>query len=143
MCLLERSAKRIQFIRRQEDVGRLRRAKVLGPELAQHLTRYLNDIQAQLDDMSPGTYTMEDVGQIVLLEKGDNARDLTELRLSLGLMDFVPEWFEVVALDGINYYCFLVMLGDSFGIVFYSPIGVHDEEVEEWLVARLRDEEVR
>lgn len=133
----------MKLIKDYGDVTRLRQSEVLGPELTQHLKQYLTDLQSDFDKMSPGAYTMEDVGQIVLLERGDNARDLTKLRLSISLIDFVPEWFEVVTLDGIVYYRFLVLLGDSFGIVFYSPSGIHNGEVEEWLVARLRDEELR
>ena len=130
----------MRVIRRQEDVDRLRRAKVLGPELAQHLTQYLEDLQAQLDEMSPGTYTMDDVGEIVLLEKGDDTQKLTGLEIGQDLMAFIPEWFEALALDGVAYYRFLVLMGNSFGIVFYSPIGIHDKEVETWFVDRLVEE---
>ena len=133
----------MKVIKDQGDVDQLKRDKLLGPEMSQHLTEFITNLQRVLDEMSPDTYTIGDAGQIVILDKGDDARNLTEIGLGQDLMDFIPEWFQVVALDGVAYYRFLILLGDSFGIVFFSPIGIHDEEVEQWLVARLVEEQER
>lgn len=133
----------MKVIQTQEDFDQLKRDGLLEPEMAEHLTQFITSLQAVLDEMSPNTYDLGDAGSIVILEKGDDVRNLTEIGLGQGLMEFIPEWFQVVALDGIAYYRFLILLGDSFGIVFFSPIGIYDNEVETWFVDRLVEEQER
>ncbi len=93
--------------------------------------------------MSPNTYRLEDTGHVVLLEAGDNVRDLKEIGLNhqeQGILGCIPEWFETMTLDGVEYYRFLVLYNDSFGgVVFFSAVGAFDHEVEAWLAMKLEE----
>jgi hypothetical protein len=44
-----------------------------------------------------------------------------------------------MTLDEVEYYRFLVLYNDSFGVVFFSAVGAFDHEVEEWLAMKLEE----
>ena len=126
----------MRVIKNQDDVRLLTQAKAISPTFAKHLAKFFDDLQADLEDMSPNTYRLEDTGHVVLLEAGDNVRDLREMGLNhqeQGILGCIPEWFETITLDGVEYYRFLVLYNDSFGVVFFSVVGAFDHEVEAWL----------
>src|SRR5690554_6258351 len=131
---------KVRIIKNKRDAEILTGAGVLADEFTNHLNKFFDDLQADLDDMEPETYTVEDCGYIVILEAGDNVRDLSNVGLNQedeGILGCIPEWFETVELDGIRYYRFLVLYNDSFGVIFYSAIGSQDAEVEQWLEQKL------
>jgi len=132
----------MRVVKNQDDVRLLKEAKAIGPTFAKHITKFFDDLQADLEDMSPNTYRLEDTGHVVLLEAGDNVRDLKEMGLNhqdQGILDCIPEWFETMTLDEVEYYRFLVLYNDSFGVIFYSTVGAFDDEVEAWLAAKLEE----
>ena len=132
----------MRVIKNQDEVRLMELAEAIGPELAKHLTKFFDELQADLEDMSPNTYHLEDTGHVVLLEAGDNVRDLREMGLNhqeQGILGCIPEWFETMTLDGVEYYHFLVLYNDSFGVVFFSAVGAFDHEVEAWLAAKLEE----
>ena len=120
----------------QDDV-RLQEAKgSIRSGMGRHLMKFFDDLQEELELISPNTYKVEDNGHAVILDKGDNVRDLSDIGLNRGdqgLLGCIPEWFETVTLDDIEYYRFLVLYNDSFGVIFYSAVGTFDIEVETWL----------
>src|SRR5690554_3733862 len=108
-------------IKNQRDVSRYQRREVLGPQFAAHLKGYLGYLQEELSVIDPGEYSVEDTGFIVVLEAGDDVRDLSTVGLNpedQGLIGVIPEWFETVNLDGLTFCRFLVLYNDSFGVVF-------------------------
>ena len=124
------------LIKNQDDVRSMEEKQLIRVGMAKHLMKFFDDLQEELDFLSPNTYKVEDSGQVVILDKGDNVRDLSEIGLNRGdqgLLGCIPEWFETVTLDNIEYYRFLVLYNDSFGVIFYSAIGTFDFEVETWL----------
>ena len=132
----------MRVIKNQDDVRLLKEAKAISQPFAKHLTKFFDDLQADLEDMSPNTYRLEDTGHVVLLEAGDNVRDLKEIGLNhqeQGILGCIPEWFETITLDGVEYYRFLVLYNDSFGVVFFSAVGAFDHEVEAWLAMKLEE----
>ena len=132
----------MRVIKNQDDVRLLKEAKAISQPFAKHLTKFFDDLQADLEDMSPNTYRLEDTGHVVLLEAGDNVRDLKEIGLNhqdQGILDCIPEWFETMTLDEVEYYRFLVLYNDSFGVVFFSAVGAFDHEIEAWLAAKLEE----
>jgi hypothetical protein len=132
----------MRVIKNQDDVRLLKEAKAISQPFAKHLTKFFDDLQVDLEDMSPNTYRLEDTGHVVLLEAGDNVRDLKEIGLNhqdQGILGCIPEWFETMTLDGVEYYHFLVLYNDSFGVVFFSAVGAFDHEVEAWLAAKLEE----
>ena len=132
----------MRVIKNQNDVRLLKEAKAISQPFAKHITKFFDDLQADLEDMSPNTYRLEDTGHVVLLEAGDNVRDLKEIGLNhqeQGILGCIPEWFETMTLDGVEYYRFLVLYNDSFGVVFFSAVGAFDHEVEAWLAMKLEE----
>ena len=132
----------MRVIKNQDDVRLMAQAKAINPQFAEHLIQFFDELQADLEDMSPNTYRLEDTGHVVLLEAGDNVRDLREMGLNHqdeGILGCIPEWFETITLDGVEYYRFLVLYNDSFGVVFFSAVGAFDHEVEAWLAAKLEE----
>ncbi len=132
----------MRVIKNQDDVRLMAQAKAINPQFAEHLIQFCDELQADLEDMSPNTYRLEDTGHVVLLEAGDNVRDLREMGLNHqdeGVLGCIPEWFETITLDGVEYYRFLVLYNDSFGVVFFSAVGAFDHEVEAWLAAKLEE----
>ena len=132
----------MRVIKNQDDVRLMAQAKAIRPQFAEHLIQFFDELQADLEDMSPNTYRLEDTGHVVLLEAGDNVRDLREMGLNHqdeGILGCIPEWFETMTLDGVEYYRFLVLYNDSFGVVFFSAVGAFDHEVEAWLAAKLEE----
>ena len=132
----------MRVIKNQDDVRLMAQAKAIRPQFAEHLIQFFDELQADLEDMSPNTYRLEDTGHVVLLEAGDNVRDLREMGLNHqdeGILGCIPEWFETMTLDGVEYYRFLILYNDSFGVVFFSAVGAFDHEVEAWLAAKLEE----
>ena len=132
----------MRVIKNRDDVRLLTQAKAISPTFAKHLAKFFDDLQADLEYMSPNTYRLEDTGHVVLREAGDNVRDLREMGLNhqeQGILGCIPEWFETMTLDGVEYYRFLVLYNDSFGVVFFSAVGAFDHEVEAWLAAKLEE----
>ena len=66
----------MRVIKNQDDVRLMAQAKAIRPQFAEHLIQFFDELQADLEDMSPNTYRLEDTGHVVLLEAGDNVRDL-------------------------------------------------------------------
>ena len=132
----------MRVIKNQDDVRLMAQAKAISPQFAEHLIQFFDELQADLEDMSPNTYRLEDTGHVVLLEAGDNVRDLREMGLNhqeQGILGCIPEWFETITLDGMEYYRFLVLYNDSFGVIFYSDVGAFDAEVEKWMQSKLEE----
>ena len=130
----------IRIIKNNHDVLLLYEAGVIGDEFREHLTRYFDRLQADLDELDPNRYSVEDCGYVVILEEGDNVRDLSNVGLNpsnSGLLGSGPEYCEVLQLDGIGYYSLLIIYNNSFAIDFYSPMGCYDEEVEQWLAEQI------
>lgn len=128
-------------IRNQRDLIRLLDDEKLDNELEANIYDYLELLQEELDEFAPGEFKVEDTGQVVILEAGDDVRDLAAIGLNKedrGILGAIPEWMDQVCLDGISYYRFLVIYNDSFGTTFYCPAGVFDEEVERWLQAKVQ-----
>lgn len=126
-------------IKNHRDVSRYQQCKVMGSEFAEHVKAYLRYLQDELDAIEPGEYSVEDTGFIVVLEVGDDVRDLSNIGLNpedQGLLGTIPEWIEKVELGGTEYYRFLVIYTDSFAVTFYSAVGSHHEVVETWLERR-------
>ena len=77
----------------------------------------------------------------MILEPGDNVREHshTGLYRENGLLGCLQEWFDLVSLEGAQYNCYHELLDDAIGVFFYTAVGIHDEEVEVWLQAKLHE----
>ena len=123
-----------------QDVQALASVKKIGPEFAYHLVRFFDDLAKELDEFSPGS-SVEDHGFVVLLEPGNPVIDLAKVGINLdadGVLGCNPESIEKITLDGNEYYRLLELYNDSYRVLFFSKVGIHDSEVEAWLYSAWR-----
>lgn len=80
---------------------------------------------------------MDKHGYIVVLEAGDNVRDLGNVELkreNSGLLGSCPEYAELLDVGEIlQAYKVAVLYDNDYLMTFFTQAGVHDEEVEQWL----------
>ena len=57
----------------------------------------------------------------------------------MNYLNCIPEWFETITLDEVEYYRFLLLYNDSFGVILYSAVGAFDAEVEKWMQSKLEE----
>lgn len=93
--------------------------------------------RALADGESLDEFSLQDHGYLVILENGDDVRDLSEVGLNPedeGLLGSMPEYVETLSLgDNLQVYKIAVLYDNDYMMFFYSQVGIHDEEVEEWL----------
>ncbi|MGI6558077.1 MAG: hypothetical protein ACOX20_03670 [Limnochordia bacterium] len=130
----------MRTIKTKEDLQVLERARVLPQPVFNYLSQQFHQLEEALhdpNDVSP--FDLYDHGYIVLLEPGDNVRDLREVGLHCmheGLLGSLAEYVERVRLeDGTELYRVGVLYNNDYMMFFYSVVGSHDEEVEAWLKA--------
>ena len=124
----------MRVVKELEDIALLQEGQSIGPELANHIHQFYNRLIDDLAEMGEG-YDYRDCGYVVVLEKGDNVRDLSVVGLNKedsGLIGSIAEWVDKLHLDGKGYYSGLVLHNDNFGVVFYTEIGCFDGEVDAW-----------
>jgi hypothetical protein len=92
------------------------------------------------------TQFMLDVyGYMVVLEKGDNLRDLSAVGLRReegGLLGSLPEFVEKVERDGECWYKVVVVYTNEFAMAFYVPVQAldDDEAIASWLEEQAESE---
>lgn len=83
-------------------------------------------------------FTLDMYGFMVVLEKGDNLRDLSVVGLhreNSGLLGSLPEFVEKIELESTLWYKVVVIYTNEYGMVFYVPneAVADDEEIQKWL----------
>lgn len=132
------------LLKNKADVEMFYKTNVINERMKEYLEKFFADLQEELDTIAPDTYSVEDAGMAIVLEPNDNVRDLSNIGLAYlenGLLSSSPEWMEKVVIDGTEYYRFLILYNDAFGAIFYSPVGVFDEEIEGWFNEQLAESE--
>lgn len=85
----------------------------------------------------PGAYDPDENGFFVVLEPGDNVRDLGVVGLNPGdggLLGCWPEFVDRIELGpGLSVYRVLVLYNNECAMTFYLQAGQWDREVERWL----------
>ncbi|WP_442600558.1 hypothetical protein [Paenibacillus sp. KN14-4R] len=127
----------MRIIKTYQDVEFLRRAGVLPAPLFKHVDGYFRQLEVALRVDEETTFCLNRHGCIVILEAGDNVRDLGIFGLSLengGLLGSYPEYVEMLDLDeGLQAYKVAVQYDNDYLKTFFTQAGAHDEEVEQWL----------
>lgn len=115
----------MRLIKTLEDISLLRQARALSP-----VYENVND-GAGIEEFS-----LRDIGPIVVLEPGDNVRDLEEIGLNPedgGLLGTAPEWVELMEREGQKFYSMVIMLNNEYAINVYCPPDAVDDETQRWL----------
>jgi hypothetical protein len=128
----------MRIIKTYEDVELLENTEVLNEEYLQWIKNYF----LQLFDLLGRGETLDQFrmdwpeGFIAVLEKGDNLRDLSLLGLNPeadGILGCSLEFVEEYKLDSITFYRIGLLLDNECMMTFFSVVGAHDEEIEDYL----------
>jgi len=87
-------------------------------------------------ESGPGTYDPDNEGYFVILEPGDNPRNLDIVGLNpaeKGLLGSWPEFVDLINLDEMSVYQVLILYNNECVMTLYLQAGVWDEEIEQWL----------
>lgn len=110
---------------RKQDIVILRRTEVLPAALLVQVEDYFNQLSVELEDEAESQFRLGENGYIVLLEAGDNVRDLSNVGLKYVEMLDVGE--------SLQAYKVVVLYDNDYLMTFFTQAGKHDEEVEQWL----------
>ncbi|MCH1642182.1 hypothetical protein MJ257_18960 [Paenibacillus timonensis] len=127
----------MRIIKTEQDIVFLRRAGVLPAALLVLVEDFFNKLRIELEDEEDSQFRLGKNGYIVLLEEGDNVRDLGNVGLTHergGLLGSCPEYVETLDLgDCQRAYKIAVLYDNDYLMTFFTQTGAHDEEVEQWL----------
>lgn len=127
----------MRTIKTRQDLKALEEANALPESLLKYFQDEFQMFQEALSGLVDQTFDLYVHGYIVLLEPGDNVRDLREVGLNWvdrGLLGSLPEYVHRMTLDdGTEVYRIGVLYDNDFMMLFYSIVGSHDDEVEAWL----------
>jgi len=127
----------MRIIKSQQDLVVLRSAEALPVALLDQTEYYFLQLRDELEDEAENEFRLDGCGYIVVLEAGDNIRDLGNVGLSLensGLLGCCPEYVELLDVGGeLQAYKFVVLYDNDYLMTFFMQSGAHDEEVEQWL----------
>lgn len=132
----------MRIIKSQQDIDILRRAGALPTALLDHVDDYFLQLRDELEDEDRGKFRLNRHGYFVILEAGDNVRDLSNVGLNRedgGLMSSCPEYIELLDVgEGLQAYKVAVLYDNDYMMTFFTQAGAHDEEVEQWLNEQAR-----
>lgn len=72
----------MRIIRTKQDINFLRSAEVLPAPLLDHVEDYFGQLRIEMEDEAESHFRLGEIGYIVLLEVGDNVRDLGNVGLA-------------------------------------------------------------
>lgn len=115
----------MRFIKTTEDISLLRQAGALSHVLLNEIERQLTTVYENVNDGADiEEFSLRDIGPIVVLEPGDNVRDLEEIGLNPedgGLLGAAPEWVELMEREGQKFYSMVIVLNNEYAINIYCP----------------------
>jgi hypothetical protein len=127
----------MRIIKTQKDFDVLRHASAIPATLLDQVKDFFLQLRDELEDEAEGEFRLGRQGYIVVLEAGDNVRDLGNVGLSReggGLLGSYPEYVELFNLgNGLQAYKVAVLYDNDYLMTFFTQAGAHDEEVEQWL----------
>lgn len=110
---------------------------MLPTALLVHVEDYFNQLRAELEDKTEDEFHLGRHGYIVVLEAGDNVRDLGNIGLNRevgGLLGCFPEYVELLHVGGgLQAYKVALLYDNNYLMTFFTQAGAHDEEVEQWV----------
>jgi len=134
----------MRIIKTFEDVELLENTEVMNEEYLQWIKKYF----LQLFDLLGRGETLDQFrmdwpdGFIAVLEKGDNLRDLSLLGLNPeddGILGCSLEYVEEYKLESITFYRIGVLYDNQCFMTYFSAVGVHDEEINDYLAEEAVD----
>ncbi len=130
----------------QQDMEDTKKESSLPSDyLKQIETFYKLLVESLRADIPADDFSLKDSGYIVILEVGDDVRDLSSVGLNSednGLLGSIPEYVEKYSAGSINYYKIVILYDNEYIMTFFSQEGIHDDEMEDWLAEHARESEL-
>lgn len=129
----------MRTIKMLEDVRCLREAQVFSPSFQAYMEEEFLGLKEAFDfDGLDEKFVLDHHGFMVVLEKGDNLRDLSVVGLNRedgGLLGCLPEFVEKVEHYGECWYKIVVIYSNEYAMAFYAPDAAvaGDAEILQWL----------
>lgn len=127
----------MRIVKTQQDLNVLRQAGAIPATLLVQIEDFFLQLRDELEDEVESEFRLGRSGYIVVLEAGDNVRDLGNIGLNRedgGLLGSFPEYVETLDIgEGLQAYKIAVLYDNDYLKTFFTQAGAHDEEVEQWL----------
>lgn len=127
----------MRIINTLADITLLEKTNTLPQDYLSLISQHFQDLMDfNLDDETEEEFTLEQCGPIIVLEPGDNVKDLSIVGLNStekGLLGTVPESVQRIDLDGSSIWQVLIIYNDSYAPTFFLRSGAFGEEVEQFL----------
>lgn len=124
----------MRIIKTQRDFDGLHRAGTLPAAFLGEIGNYFQQLRDELEDEDQSEFRLNRCGYIVVLEAGNNFRDLGNVGLNRedgGLLGSCPEYVELLDLgEALPVYKIVVLYDNDYMMTFYTQAGAHDEEAE-------------
>lgn len=122
-------------INKLEDIEKIELSEDIPKDYKDEIKRKFIEVY---DNISPVEsiceFSLEEYGQIVVLEPSDDIRNLSDIGLDDGgLMECYPEWIEYKMLDKTEVYYICIVRNNENAVVIYTRKDMFDDEVEIWL----------
>ncbi|EJL46588.1 hypothetical protein PMI08_01083 [Brevibacillus sp. CF112] len=129
----------MKTIKAIQDVRLIGAAQVFSDSFTSYLEEEFLGLKEAFDfDGLDEAFTLDMYGYMVVLEKGDNLRDLSVVGLQRetgGLLGSLPEFVDKVERQGECWYKVVVVYTNEYAMAFYVPeiVVTDDQEIQNWL----------
>lgn len=125
------------IIQKLEDIKRLKKRNELPKDYLMELEKHFRDTYKNIPTKkSIEEFSLKEYGEIVILQRGDDVKNLEEIGLNSedeGLLGSYPEWVEILDLGETKVYYTCIVRNNENAIVIFSQVGIHNQEIENWL----------
>ena len=132
----------MRVIKSEEDLHLLEKHEVLEEEYLKEVEEYFEQLfQALGRGEAYEEFRLDwPEGFIVILEKGDNLKDLSTVGLNSeddGILGCMPEYVEEIELENLKLYKISVLMDNECMMTYYIKANVLDPRVENWIFERV------
>lgn len=125
-------------IQTKQDLDILRKANVIQEKYMEIVEKQFMNLYKNLGEEEGillDEFSLADEGQIILLELGDNLRNLGVIGLdsSGGLIKVIPEFINEIELGELTVYEVIILYNNEFAVTIYIPKEIVDEELMKWI----------
>ncbi|MBS5886854.1 hypothetical protein [Clostridium sp.] len=115
----------------------IEKAEITPKELKREILQHFQEIAESVVDKYWKMYDLKEVGDIVVIEDDDSIEILNKYNIidkQSKKIIAIPEFTEIILIDGVEIMKTTFILGDSFGITLYHKIGKLGTENESFLM---------
>lgn len=127
----------MRIIKKIEDIELLWVASVVKDEVLQKIEDQFKNIYNDLGDGIPiEEFSLTTSGIIVLLEAGDNVKDLSEIGLNPeedGLLGATPEWVEEQELEECTLIYICILCNNEYALSIFLERGKLGPKMDDWI----------